>query len=157
MLNHIRTDAPTERKLRLFACGCCRASLAEHGRHPGLSDRIALYEALADGTVTSEVLPKPGRYFPEAAVDPMRSRHAFSVACRVLKDIALFRRRPDDVVHAELLRDIFGNPFRPVAFDPAWRTAVAVGLATGMYEGRDFAAMPILADALEDAGWIEWA
>ena len=51
-----------------------------------------------------------------------------------------------------LIRDIFGNPFRPVAFDPAWRTSTAVALAKQMYESRDFGAMPILADALEDAG-----
>ncbi len=53
---------------------------------------------------------------------------------------------------ASLLRDIFGNPFRPVAFDAAWRTSTAVALAQGMYESRDFGAMPILADALQDAG-----
>jgi hypothetical protein len=53
---------------------------------------------------------------------------------------------------AALLRDIFGNPFRPVAFDPAWRTPTAVALAQQMYESRDFSAMPILADALQDAG-----
>ena len=51
-----------------------------------------------------------------------------------------------------LARDIFGNPFRPVAFDPAWRTADSLGIAARMYETRDFAAMPILADALEEAG-----
>jgi GAF domain-containing protein len=51
-----------------------------------------------------------------------------------------------------LIRDLFGNPFRPVAFDPAWRTSTAVALASQMYESRDFAAMPILADALQDAG-----
>jgi len=50
------------------------------------------------------------------------------------------------------LRDIFGNPFRPVAFDPAWRTSTAVALARQMYESREFGAMPILADALQDAG-----
>jgi hypothetical protein len=52
----------------------------------------------------------------------------------------------------DLLRDIFGNPFRPVAFDPAWRTDTAMSLARVMYETRDFTAMPILADALQDAG-----
>jgi hypothetical protein len=52
----------------------------------------------------------------------------------------------------QLLHDIFGNPFRPVAFDPAWRTDTAVALARQMYESRDFGAMPILADALQDAG-----
>jgi hypothetical protein len=53
---------------------------------------------------------------------------------------------------AHLLRDIFGNPYRPVKLKPAWRTAAVVGLAQTMYESRDFAAMPVLADALEDAG-----
>jgi hypothetical protein len=52
----------------------------------------------------------------------------------------------------DLLRDIFGNPFRPVACDPAWRTSTVVALASQMYESRDFGAMPILADALQDAG-----
>ncbi|MFO0806182.1 MAG: hypothetical protein U0791_24025 [Gemmataceae bacterium] len=51
-----------------------------------------------------------------------------------------------------MLRDIFGNPFRPVAFDPSWRTSTAVAIAKGMYESRDFAPMPLLADALQDAG-----
>ncbi len=51
-----------------------------------------------------------------------------------------------------LLHDIFGNPFRPVAFDPRWQTSTAVGLARTMYDARDFGAMPILADALQDAG-----
>jgi hypothetical protein len=53
---------------------------------------------------------------------------------------------------AWLVRDIFGNPFRPVAFSPEWRTDTAVALAAQMYECRDFSAMPILADALQDAG-----
>jgi hypothetical protein len=53
---------------------------------------------------------------------------------------------------ADLVREIFGNPFRAVAFDPAWRTSTAVELARQMYESRDFANMPILADALQDAG-----
>ena len=53
---------------------------------------------------------------------------------------------------AALVREVFGNPFRPVAFDPAWRTDTAVSLARQMYEAREFSAMPILADALQDAG-----
>ncbi len=51
-----------------------------------------------------------------------------------------------------LIRDVYGNPFRPIAFDPSWRTDAALSLAREMYESRDFAAMPILADALEEAG-----
>jgi hypothetical protein len=53
----------------------------------------------------------------------------------------------------ELALELVGpNPFRPVAFDPVWRTDTAVSLARAMYERREFGAMPILADALQDAG-----
>jgi hypothetical protein len=51
-----------------------------------------------------------------------------------------------------LVFDVVGNPFAPVAFDPAWRTSTAVGVANQIYDSRDFGAMPILADALQDAG-----
>lgn len=51
-----------------------------------------------------------------------------------------------------VLRDICGNPFHPVAFSPDWRTSTAVAIAQQMYESRDFSPMPLLADALEDAG-----
>jgi hypothetical protein len=37
-------------------------------------------------------------------------------------------------------------------FSPDWRTSTAVALAARMYEARDFGVMPILADALQDAG-----
>jgi hypothetical protein len=52
----------------------------------------------------------------------------------------------------ELVRDIFGNPFRLSAFSPSWSTSTAVTLAARMYESRDFSAMPMLAEALRDAG-----
>jgi hypothetical protein len=54
---------------------------------------------------------------------------------------------------AEFLRDIFGPlVFRPVSADPAWLTSTVLALARQMYDSRDFSAMPILADALQDAG-----
>lgn len=53
---------------------------------------------------------------------------------------------------SQLLKDIFGNPFRPVAVDSAWLTETVVALAEGIYQERAFDRMPILADALEDAG-----
>jgi hypothetical protein len=56
------------------------------------------------------------------------------------------------IAAAHLLRDIFGNPFRPISFDPSWRTSTAVALAEGVYADRAFSRLPILADALEDAG-----
>lgn len=53
---------------------------------------------------------------------------------------------------AAQLRDIFGNPFRPVIFNPAWRTSDVLALARSIYDERAFDRMPILADALQDAG-----
>jgi hypothetical protein len=51
-----------------------------------------------------------------------------------------------------LLRDIFGNPFRPITFSPEWRTMDVMLLARGIYAEKAFDRMPILADALQDAG-----
>ncbi len=51
-----------------------------------------------------------------------------------------------------LLRCIFGNPFRPVAVDPQWLTSTVTQLAQGIYDDRAFDRLPILADALQDAG-----
>ena len=56
------------------------------------------------------------------------------------------------VVLCDLYRDIVEYPFEPQRFDPDWRTSTAVAMARGMHESRDFSAMPILADALQDAG-----
>ena len=53
---------------------------------------------------------------------------------------------------AESVRDVFGNPFRPVEFASAWRTSDAVLLARGIHNENAFDQMPILADALQDAG-----
>jgi hypothetical protein len=54
--------------------------------------------------------------------------------------------------HVPLVRDIVGNPFHPSPVDPTWRTEATVGLARFMYEPGDFSPMPVLADALEEAG-----
>jgi hypothetical protein len=53
---------------------------------------------------------------------------------------------------ADWVRDIFGNPFRPVSFDPSWRTPGVVRLAQTIYDGRTFDQMPELADVLAGAG-----
>lgn len=51
---------------------------------------------------------------------------------------------------AEIIRCIFGNPFRP-PMQVEWRTPTTVALATAIYEERRFGDMPILGDALEEA------
>jgi hypothetical protein len=50
---------------------------------------------------------------------------------------------------------MFGNPLRPVHVAPAWRCwndSTVVKLAQGIYDERDFDRLPVLADALEEAG-----
>jgi hypothetical protein len=55
---------------------------------------------------------------------------------------------------ADLLRETHGYPFAavPVWFEDRWRTSGSVALARQMHETRQFGAMPILADALQEAG-----
>jgi biotin carboxyl carrier protein len=53
---------------------------------------------------------------------------------------------------ASLARDIFGDPFRPATVDPGWQSADVLALARGIYEDRAFERLPLLADALMDAG-----
>jgi hypothetical protein len=58
------------------------------------------------------------------------------------------------------LRDIFGNPFRPVRVEPAWRRwngGAVVRIAQEIADEQAFAQLPILGDALEEAGCTEAA
>lgn len=51
-----------------------------------------------------------------------------------------------------LIHEVVGDPFRPVTFDPTWRTGDVLALARGIYDAKAFDRLPILADALQDAG-----
>jgi hypothetical protein len=75
-----------------------------------------------------------------------------AVGARAAEDGADEERaeRAEKEAQFTLMVDVAARAGRRVA--PAWRTEAVVGLARGMYEGGDFAAMPVLADALEDAG-----
>jgi hypothetical protein len=66
--------------------------------------------------------------------------------------VAVAERFAEGAAQTHLLRDIFGNPFRPVTLDPTWKTPAVVQLARSLYEERRFTDMPVLADALEEAG-----
>jgi len=61
-------------------------------------------------------------------------------------------RCQERAVQADFLRDIFNNPFRKAAFDDQSFTSTVVALARQMYDSHDFGMMPVLADALEEAG-----
>jgi hypothetical protein len=52
----------------------------------------------------------------------------------------------------QMIREMFGNPFRPVTLDVSCLTSTVTQLAEAIYQERAFDRMPILADALEDAG-----
>ena len=167
------------RKLRLFGCACCRL-FWDHLWDDRLRQAVEVAEALADGRATKQHLDEA-----RTAVEPLTadSYHATaghgtreSTAASLVSGLtqtgafdAAFamtyyelplagycgHEREANGTICNLLRDIFGNPFRPVAFAPGWRTDTAVTLARQMYESREFSAMPILADALQDAGCDE--
>jgi hypothetical protein len=58
----------------------------------------------------------------------------------------------ESACQCDLLRDVFGNPFRSVTLDPSWRSPTTTSLANVIYAERRFDDMPVLADALEEAG-----
>jgi hypothetical protein len=61
-------------------------------------------------------------------------------------------------VQANLFRDIFGNPFQTKTIDPAWlkwNNGTIPILAGAIYEEKAFDRLPILGDALEEAGCID--
>jgi hypothetical protein len=64
-------------------------------------------------------------------------------------------REREFAAQCQILRDVFGNPFRPVAVEPGWLTwnhGTVPAIARRVYGERRFEDLPILADALEDAG-----
>jgi hypothetical protein len=58
----------------------------------------------------------------------------------------------EQTAQTEMIHCLFGNPFRPVVFDPAWRTAEVRTLAQTIYDDRDFGRMKRLATVLGQAG-----
>jgi hypothetical protein len=61
-------------------------------------------------------------------------------------------RKVTNIWQCDLLREMFGSPFRPITVNPTWLIPTVIALAQAIYDDRAFDRMPILADALEDAG-----
>ena len=149
----------TSRKARLFLCECCQPLMALV-THPESRTAVELAEQYAEGVATREVLERTYQSARRAvnvpagaALDRAFVRVAnpgFGVTEEANAILAAAGDASPD--QAALFRDIFGNPFRPVTFSPVWRTDTALALARQMYDAREFSAMPILADALQDAG-----
>jgi hypothetical protein len=68
------------------------------------------------------------------------------------------RSSEETLCQAQLVREVFGNPLRPVTIDPAWlrwNGGCVAEMARHIYAERRYEDLPILADALEDAGCDE--
>jgi hypothetical protein len=180
MLEFLRGKA-SDRKLRLFACACCRS--VWHLLLDNSSRRaVEVAERFADGATTDEELNEAREnaweftdygvvnlieQFPKLDSDALNAGDAPAWAAempdRVLSEkhfpplrasIAAQRAlgSSEGKAQTHMLRDVFGNLFRPVAFNPAWLTPKVVALAQQVYDDRAFDRLPNLVDVLEQAG-----
>ena len=171
MLAFVREHAG-ERKLRLFAAACAR--LVWDRLPPGvLREAVEATERCADGVPRGDELSGYCHRLYElisniargAGQDWLGGEHAVALGLHFLALIttisegglraAGFGSKAPWVLPLvgpqlpSLLREVFGNPFRPAA---AGRTAAVAGLASAIHAERAFDRMPGLADALEVAG-----
>jgi hypothetical protein len=172
MLDLVSAGQPT-RRLRLFGAASCRL-IWEFLWDERERQVVVTLERFADGQATDaertavsaafEDLCDERRWkmqykfesaLPGSLLDDQLKAHSAKYWAETLT-MPHYKGAPSEdelnSKQADMLRDIFGNPYRPVAFDPRWRTADAVGLARGIYEERAFERLPLLADALMDAG-----
>ncbi|QEL17428.1 hypothetical protein [Limnoglobus roseus] len=157
----------SSRKFRLFAVACCRRLLPLAPTKRNQED-VESAERFADGTIPESQLnavfyqriERASPIHTTCAMLPDAFHAAIISANQTSRSISLQKppkgrrdaRIGEGTTQTTFLRDIFGNPFRPVNFSPAWLTPTVVSLAEGIYEDRAFDRLPILADALQDAG-----
>jgi hypothetical protein len=172
---HLR-GAASDRKLRLFAVACCRR-IWHLLVDPRSQAAVEVAEQFADNIATAaqlerayesaevahhEAFTAKGKerasleWAAQYAADrvPFFAARRASRFARVAAAIAL-NSNTENEAQANLLREIFVNEFRPVTIDPIWRTwndGTVTKLASTIYADRAFDRLPILADALEDAG-----
>jgi len=158
--------AASKRKARLLACACCRR--LGHVLPDALRGYLDAAERYADRRSKKGELPiglkgMGKRDYASQAVLEATYRHAsvssllftlihvrLAVAENGLGDTGA-ELTTESAAQATVIRDIIGNPFRPVTADTSWLTSTTVGLARTIYEERAFDRLPILADALEEA------
>jgi hypothetical protein len=169
------------RQRRLFACACARLCW-EHLTDPVGRRAVETAEAFCDGGAGKAELRAFDRAarsaleaLPMVVSPPASALGAAMFACTSQLQWGAGRaaecavecltsaattdaagrpaamKRAHQIVRT-VMHDVFGNPFRRVAFDPRWRTADTVGVARGIYEDGAFERMPLLCDALMDAG-----
>lgn len=165
----IREDKISWRKLRLFYCACARRRFADVVAWD-LEWALDMAETFADG---HSRLPEiawdggvslAGYLVWRASVStlPAGDFHGYVGETKVYGppgDWAEVGAVSDGVRAAasewpDLVREIFGNPFRPAAIEPSWMSegSEVRRLAGAIYNTRGFLDLPILADALEEAG-----
>jgi hypothetical protein len=180
MLEFLRGKA-SDRKLRLYAVACSRG-LWHLMTNPRSQRAVEVAEQYADGEATWGDMAA-ARAAVGAAVGAAADTAAWAAtwaawvvawadaweaarrAARTAARAATWEAAGAatwDAALVALLREVFGNPFRPVAVDPAWlawRGGTVGRLAQAAYEERqlpsghlDAARLAVLADALEDAG-----
>jgi hypothetical protein len=163
MLDFLRGKA-SDRKLQLTACAYCRSVWQLMGK--ASRKAVLLGEQMADEPVNESYREAVVR----AAIDAvcrfeegggdffMAADMAYRLPHRMgwyAVEWTIGNWSPPLASGVPIVREIFGNPFCPVSFDPAWltwHTGVIPKLAQGIYDGRAFDRLPILADALEEAG-----
>jgi hypothetical protein len=163
MLHFLRGKAG-DRKVRLFCVACCRRiwPLLTHGRSRAM---VNVLERFADGESdvaavkaaekARDLSPsRAARAACEAARDSWRTAWAAARAVKIHWGEA--RWAAESKAQAAAIRDLLGPlPFRTSTIDPSWlrwHDGLPVSMARRMYESRDFSDMPVLADALEEAG-----
>jgi hypothetical protein len=164
MLAFPKANGRSDRKLRLFACGCYRQvpdCLADERTRSA----VEVAERHADGLAGAGELrvARTAKGGPHNARFWVTRTSAFTAASGALwspldeatcsfDPVSRHHRFPNALA---LLRDVYGNPFRPVSVRPAWlawNDAAIPRLAQAIYDDRAFDRLPVLADALEDAG-----
>lgn len=160
MLAFLRDKAGT-RKLRLFACACCRLVWDLLADGPGRA-RVEAAEHAADALAAEDGEAAGGAAAVRAADGEARLRaEVAAIYCgdgdpfvAALAASALVARadhlRAGRTAQAALLADLFGKPSRP--FDPRWRTPEVRALAADAYGRRHFHDLPRVAGLLEHAG-----
>jgi hypothetical protein len=168
-----RRRGPSERKLRLFACACCRRVRgAVKGRWQ--REAVELAERYADGAADYlDLLAAQGRAWEAAGCESVDAVAIPAVLTAspdaddlwaVAGSVAALAKNPAAVAVAQaaLVRELFGNPLRPVTVDPPWLTPTVRALAQAAYNDAlrpsghlDPARLAIVADALEEAGCTE--
>jgi hypothetical protein len=141
----------SERKLRLVKVAECRPFLSKMPNEQCRQAVIAA-ELFADGLISEGDLIIACRAALNTHDLIMQQDFQGCAFARVAAEAAYLPIRDMSSAPAIYCWDIFGNPFRPISIAPSWLTSTVVALAKGIYNDRAYDRMPILADALQDAG-----